>query len=140
MAKGPNVFFLSQIWSSQTTANIYFILNSIQHFFQLFSRLLIAKILLECEKLAGTNVSSERKVVNDAYIVLPFEKEQNLYQFEMHAETLVSSKKPIECVEGVQVTEFSVIPDLFPLSCNISIEPNNFYKLQNVYRECFKQT
>lgn len=101
------------------------------------SRLIIPKILFECERLAGLSLSNERKIVNDALFVVPFEKDEHLYQFKLHAETFIASKKPIETDNELPDFESTELPDIYPLTCNISIAEENIYKIQNIYRKPF---
>lgn len=97
------------------------------------SRLIVAKILDECEKLAGQ--ATQRKRVNDVLCVVPFEKDGILYQFENTAETLVTSKKPLSAIAEPSLHVFTELPDIFPLKCNISIPAGNLYKPRNIYRK-----
>lgn len=89
-------------------------------------------MLHECEKLAGLSLSAHRKFINDAFFVLPFEKDADLYQFEITAETLMTSNAPLPAVSSYEETE---LPDMFPLKCNISIPAEHLYQPRNIYRE-----
>lgn len=99
-----------------------------------FSRLIVSKLILECERLAGKSVASNRKVVNDALFVVPIEKDGDLLQIEIHADTFLTSKKPIAAVNTTPNTE-NVLPDIFPMKYTISMPQENIYQLRNIFRE-----
>lgn len=102
------------------------------------SRLIIAKMLLECEKLAGLQVSSDRNIYNNRRFVVPFEKENNLYQFDIHADTFVSSKYAVTANnldEGLSPVSLE-LPDIYPMTCNVSITKENIYNIEKMYRKC----
>lgn len=88
-----------------------------------------------CEKLCDPSITSQRKILNNAWFVVPFESNGNqLIQFQKTAESLVVSKHPIKTIENVTNAE-TELPDIYPLSGHISIDKENFYELQNIYRK-----
>lgn len=87
-----------------------------------------------CEKLCDSSITSQRKILNNAWFVVPFESNGNLIQFQKTAESLVVSKKPIKAIENIANAE-TELPDIYPLSGHISIDKENFYQLQNIYRK-----
>jgi hypothetical protein len=103
----------------------------IHHAF-LFSRLLIAKLINHCERLAGVAVTKNRKVLTNAFFVVPVEKEGDLIQFEVNADTFMSAKTPITPFSKVEDVE---LPNIFPIKPTISIPTENIYKQQRIYRK-----
>lgn len=91
----------------------------------------------ECERLSGQSFIN-RKIVNDARIVLPFAKDGLRYQFDFTIESLVASKKSISPVSSISSLENLELPDIYPMKCNISLPVTNYYKRQLIYRKCFK--
>lgn len=108
-----------------------------KHFFFIrhFSRYIIDKLLQQCEKLSDISVTSQRKILDNALFVVPFEKDGNLIQFRKTAESFVVSKQPLKAIENVSKAENS-LPDIHPLRSNISIEKENIYQIKNIYRMC----
>lgn len=96
---------------------------------------MVAKILLECERLAGLSLSTQRKLVMDAFCVTPFDKDDELYQFEITAETLMTSKTPLAPIAESPSHASKELPDIFPMKCNISIPAGHLYKPRNIYRK-----
>lgn len=99
-----------------------------------FSRYITDKLLQQCEKLSDVSITSQRKFLNNALFVVPFEKDGNLIQLEKTAETLVVSKQPLKAIENLSKAE-DALPDIYPLSSNISIDKENIYQIKNIYRK-----
>lgn len=92
-------------------------------------------MLFECEKLAGRTTASGRKIINDVHFNVPIDKDGDLIQIDVKAETFMTSKKAISPVEqGFTGTEYE-LPNLFPIKHTISLPQTNIYKLQDVYRK-----
>lgn len=101
------------------------------------SRLIISKLVLECEKLADFQTTAERKTLNDALFRVPFEKEDVFYQLRYCAETFISSKRPISnenLAHGLSPLS-DILPDIYPMTCDISIPQTNIYTITNLYRK-----
>jgi len=98
-------------------------------------RLIIAKLLLECEKLVGFETTTERRVLHDVLFHVPFDKDEVFYQFEYCAETFISSKNPINnknLVDGLSPVS-DELPEIYPLTCDASIPQTNLYSIRNIY-------
>lgn len=78
--------------------------------------------------------AAERKTINDAFFVVPFESRGEPIQFELTGETFMTSKKPIAPFNMTSGTGEG-IPDIFPLKHTVSIPKEHFYKEQCAYRE-----
>lgn len=72
--------------------------------------------------------------MNDVLFVLPIEKDGDLLQLEITADTFLTSKKPIAAVSTTGFVD-DVLPDLFPLKYTISMKKENIYQLRDIYRE-----
>lgn len=105
---------------------------------QYFSLLLATRLINHCERFAGRSVTSTRKIINDAYFVAPFEKDGDLIQMEMQAETFITSKKPLGSQKVNFKSEEVELPNLFPLKHTVSIPQCNIYEKKNVYRKHLK--
>lgn len=91
---------------------------------------------MECERLAGLQVSSQKKIVDNVRCVLPFIKDDLKYQFDITAEKFITSKSPIEVVEEDHPSlEAQRLPSLGPINVNVSIASSHFYNLEDIYRK-----
>lgn len=95
--------------------------------------LLSSRLLSHCERFQGHIKSADRKMINNAFFVVPFEKNGKIVQLEVTAETLMVSKKPIVPINASSNQES--LPDIFPVAPTASIPKVNFYNQQNVYRK-----
>lgn len=103
--------------------------------FSYFSRLLINKALTECEKLAGRSTVSMRKIISDAFFVVPFIRDDLRIQCELTAETFITAKKPISISDDEKLTRNDELPDISPLNFTISMPKENIYHARDVYRK-----
>lgn len=99
------------------------------------NQLIISKLIHNCEKLAGRTTTTARKIVNDAYFIVPYQKDGDVIQMEINAETLITSKKAIQPFDDPFETDDSDIPSLFPLKHTITLPPSNIYRNRSVFRE-----
>jgi hypothetical protein len=108
----------------------------IPEFYKVFcSMLLSTRLLNHCERFHGHTVAADRKIINDAFFVVPFDKDGAQVQFEVTAETFMSSRKPINPFKVQIQPEQAQVPDIFPIKSTVSIPQVNFYKKQNFYRK-----
>lgn len=56
-------------------------------------------------------------------------------QLELGAEILVTSQSRLSPAKNGQDTSGAQLPDLYPMDCTVSIEPQHFYTLTEHYRE-----
>lgn len=96
------------------------------------NRYITDKLLQCCEKLSDSSITSQRKVLNNALFVVPFESDGNFFQFQKTAECFIVSKEPLKTIENVSAAE-TALPDIHPLSSNISIDKENIYQNKNIY-------
>jgi large subunit ribosomal protein L37 len=96
------------------------------------NRLLTAKLLTHCERLAGHALNTSRKVMSDAFFVVNLEKEGDLIQFEVKADTMIAAKAPIAKLSKLGDAE---LPNLFPIKHTISIPVENIYRQRRVFRK-----
>lgn len=97
------------------------------------NRLLISKLIFECEKLANKSLVSQRKITNNTDFLFTMNKNGNKIQFDLGVETLITSKKPISKIGQVD----GEIAELFPIHETISIPKKNIYLDQDLYRKYF---
>jgi large subunit ribosomal protein L37 len=96
--------------------------------------LLATRLLNHCERFYGRTRAVDRKIVNNAFFVAPFERDGEKIQLELTAETFMTSRKPIAPFKVTTATDLQ-LPNIFPLKHTVSIPKVHFYKEQNAYRE-----
>jgi len=94
--------------------------------------LLSHRLMTHCERFQGQIKAADRKIVNDAFFIVPFERNQKNVQFEITAETLMTSRKPINSFKA-QSGGQGELPDIFPVAETASIPRAHFYNQQSVY-------
>lgn len=94
-------------------------------------------MVFECEKLAGRTTTSCRKIINDVQFNVPFDKDGDLIQIDVKAETFMTSKKAISPIDQEFTGTEYELPNLFPMKHTISLPHTNIYKLQDVYRKLY---
>lgn len=99
------------------------------------SRLILAKLIHHCENLSGQTINSGRRIVNNAFFSVPFEKDGDLIQMEVHADTFITSKKSLQSFEFEGSAEEQELPNLFPIKATITLPTKNIYQSQDIYRK-----
>ncbi|KAM7364116.1 mitochondrial ribosomal protein L37 [Cochliomyia hominivorax] len=94
------------------------------------NRLLTNKLIAECEKLSGRNVSAQRRVLDQVDFKVTVPKGEELLQFEISAEKLITSSRPIE---QIKVKYDCELPDLYPVKYTISMPKKNIYTTETFY-------
>lgn len=79
--------------------------------------------------------AAERKTINNAFFVAPFERDGDKVQLELTAETFMSSRKPISPISVKLNADQQALPNIFPLKHTVSIPKVHFYKEQTAYRK-----
>lgn len=97
--------------------------------------LLSTRFLNHCERYQGHTVSQDRKRVNNAFFIANFQKDGEHVQFELTAETFMTSKKSIQPFNVKLSAEDDVLPEIFPITPTVSIPKLHFYEEKSVYRE-----
>jgi hypothetical protein len=94
--------------------------------------LLSTRLINHCERFFGHAKAADKRLINDAFFIVPFEKDGDEIQFELTAETFVTSRKPLAKVDVKSQTKIE-IPDIFPLKPTVSLSHANFYADENAY-------
>lgn len=79
-------------------------------------------------------MTSGRKIINDAYFVIAFKKDDDNILLEMNAETFISSRKGITPYVEIIAEDFE-LPNLSPVKHTVSIPTTNIYEPRNIYRK-----
>ncbi|KAG5670349.1 hypothetical protein PVAND_000623 [Polypedilum vanderplanki] len=80
--------------------------------------LISTRLLNHCERFYGHIEAVNKKTVNDVKFMAPIEKNGDRVQFNLSAETFVTSKKPIAPFDG---SSDQSVPDIYPLDQTVSI-------------------
>lgn len=94
------------------------------------NRLIVSKLITECERIAGRQLTSQRKILNDAKFFIAFKKDNDTILMDLQADTLITSKRPLEPIKGKYDGD---LPDLQPLKPTVSIPETNIYQIRNVF-------
>lgn len=101
-------------------------------------RLLLAKLLDECEHLAGRSTSASRHIVHNVPVNVTLQRNGEPIRFDVHADTFVAAKRPIQPATAAvssEATAQAQLPDIFPLKATISLPQSNIYRLIDHYRK-----
>lgn len=82
-------------------------------------------------------LAADRKILSNAFFIVPFKKQSKNVQLEVTAETFMTSRKPISPFEVPAEVQQQALPNIFPLQDVISIPQVNFYNKRSVYRKYF---
>lgn len=93
---------------------------------------MINKLIAECEKISGRSVSSRRRVLDEVDFKVTISKGDDLLQFQVSADKLITSAKPIE---QIKVKYDGELPDLYPIKYTISLPKKNIYTTETFYRK-----
>lgn len=96
------------------------------------SRLLTNKLIGECEKLSGKAITTCRRLLDDVSFKVTVQKGEDLLQFEVSVEKLITSARPIE---QVKVKHDDDLPDLYPIKYTVSLPKKNIYTTETFYRK-----
>lgn len=98
----------------------------------LFSRLVVNKLIAECEKLAGRSITSRRRILDGVNFKVTLKRNDDLLQSNALIEKLITSETPLEIVKERHECE---LPDLHPIKCTITIPKKNIYTIETEYRK-----
>lgn len=94
------------------------------------NRLLTNKLITECEKLSSRSVTLRRQLLDQVDFKVTVPKDNDLLQFEVSAEKMMTSSRPIEPIKGKYDAE---LPDLYPIKYTISLPKKNIYSTETFY-------
>ncbi|XP_073812355.1 mitochondrial ribosomal protein L37 [Musca autumnalis] len=98
--------------------------------YQRRNRILINKLINECEKLASTEVSTQRRIVDNPTFKVTLTNNECSLQMNLKADKIITSSKPLEPFKG----KFdSQMPDLYPTKSTISLQQENCYNTETKY-------
>lgn len=86
--------------------------------------------------MAGRTITSTRQIVHNVPFSVPIERDGDLIRFGVHAESFITSKRPIAQPADADQHINAELPDLFPIKHTISLPKSHFYKQTNQYRKC----
>ncbi|XP_017468662.1 PREDICTED: 39S ribosomal protein L37, mitochondrial [Rhagoletis zephyria] len=92
--------------------------------------ILVNKLLSECDKYGGRIVSSQRRLIDQVYFRVTVPKNDDLLQFSVNAQKVITSQRPIEAVKEKHDSQ---LPDMHPINCTISMPKQHIYHLETVY-------
>lgn len=85
------------------------------------------------EAYSKHDIVKERYLLNDLFFSFPFEYFGSLIQFQLTGDNVLVASKPLKPVYS-ESTEGLPLPDIFPIKPTITLNIQNMYKLDNIYR------
>lgn len=94
--------------------------------------MMATRLVNHCERFFGHTESLKKKTLNDVKFLAPIDKSGDRFQFDLKAETFISSKKPLA---SFNVSSSAEVPDISPLDQCISIPIVENYIRRSLYRK-----
>lgn len=91
------------------------------------------KLLQLIELHEDSSIVKDRSLLSDLQFSFPFEKFGNLIQFELRSDVMITSNKPLSPI-ATDITDDLELPNIHPIKETITLNTENIYKLQNLYR------
>lgn len=99
-----------------------------------FSTLIISKFLQLIESTSDQEIVQDRYLFSDLLFSFPFIKNDHQIQLQLTGDYFITSSKPLISVTK-ESTDNLENPDMSPLQPIISINKENIYKIENIYRK-----
>lgn len=99
-----------------------------------YSKLIISKLLNLLETHEEQAIVRNRFLLNDLYFSFPFRREDNFIQLQITGDTVLVSQKPLPPISDESTKEYK-LPDLYPIHCTATLNEENIYELQSIYRK-----
>lgn len=98
------------------------------------STLIISKLLQLIEVLAEPDNVKNKAIFNDLYFSYPFERHNDLIQFELRGDTLITSSSPLSKVHDADTISVA-LPNIDPIKETITLNKEHIYQIRNCYRK-----
>ncbi|XP_054733072.1 39S ribosomal protein L37, mitochondrial [Anastrepha obliqua] len=92
--------------------------------------ILINKLLSECEKFAGRNINSQRRLLGQANFKVTVPKNDDLLLFDVNVQKIITASRPLDAIKGKYDSE---LPDLHPIKYTISMPKQHVYIPETIY-------
>lgn len=100
----------------------------------LFSKVVVERLLQQSELVSTPDIVKQRAVFRDVQFWYPFERSNDLVQFQVTGDVLLTSSIPLPPVTTAQ-TDTLELPTLGPVHPLISLNEDNIYEIKNLYRK-----
>lgn len=84
--------------------------------------------------ISDSKVTRQRYVLHNLQFWYPFEKAGDLIQLQLRGDTLLTTSTPLSPITN-EVTDELELPNLFPIKHTVTLNTENIYKLQTIYRK-----
>lgn len=92
--------------------------------------ILLNQLLTECEKVAGRNTNSHRRIIDKVNFNFTLPRNEEILLFKINAEKLITSTRPLASIKGKFDSE---LPNLYPLKCTISMPKEHIFSNEIIY-------
>lgn len=86
------------------------------------------------ERHSQLDLVKQRYLLSDLFFSFPFEYFGDLIQFQLTGNAVLVAEKPLKPVFTAS-TQSHKIPDIFPVKPTVTLNLQNFYDLNNIYRK-----
>ncbi|XP_015593654.1 39S ribosomal protein L37, mitochondrial [Cephus cinctus] len=94
---------------------------------------LTQKFLRLCDLLSDSTVFKNRNIIHDSRVSVPFEKDEDLYQFTSKMETMLTSTLPLQPLKSKNDLIDRELPNMFPMHHSVGLNRSNIYQIQDLY-------
>lgn len=94
----------------------------------------MGKLLNLIETSSDSELVKQRFLTDNVIFSYPFERDNDLIQFELLGDFVLLSKEPLNPVTHQSTREFD-LPDIHPIKPTITLNEENIYVLDNIYRK-----
>ncbi|XP_049782096.1 39S ribosomal protein L37, mitochondrial [Schistocerca cancellata] len=94
------------------------------------AKLLSSRLFQLCESLVQGS-ATQSSVIEDGKTTVFFDKENDLIQFDLTIDLAHIRASPLKPLSAADDTLGISLPDIYPFSSTITLEPNNFYEIRD---------
>lgn len=87
--------------------------------------------------MANGKLSIDRGFINNAIVHVPLDIEDTPVQLELRADILVTAPHSISPIMDPMIASNVPLPDIYPLYQTVSLEPEKFYELKDIFRKLY---
>lgn len=99
-----------------------------------FSLLMVSKLLQLIESISDQQLVQKRYLFSDLLFSYPFTRQEQSVQFQLSGDFLLTSSSPLPLITNHSTKDLD-LPDIYPVEPTVSLNKDNIYKLENIYRK-----
>ncbi|XP_018797863.1 PREDICTED: 39S ribosomal protein L37, mitochondrial [Bactrocera latifrons] len=91
--------------------------------------ILLNKLITECEKIAGRNMNSQRRIIDQVNFNFTLPRNEEMLLFRVKAEKFITSSRALAPIKGIFDSE---LPNIYPLKSTISMPKEHLYSNKTI--------